>query len=301
MKNVKHITYIAFVLSLLLNITSCSSDDIAAGDYIPPTSNINPLDHWIDSTLSKPYNISVKYKQLPYADPYSSTKVLADTAKVKTVLKAFLSLGVDAYRENLGDEFVKSYFPREIEMEGIPFYNEFQVEQPFNTQKATKILALYGINSFDPKNADDVYSLARRINYHIALILLERGNIDLSPFAQYNIQPYSSDWLQDVSNNPYAEKTSIMVEYGFASFAAQTNVYTDFAETFSLMVCRTQKEITTLLSTAQNGRRGEIARICLENKMNFINTFLSEKYNIRLSSTLSRTVPRLITNYTTAS
>lgn len=293
---IKNIFLQTFVVALSLLALACSHDNDGP-DYLPPApAPSNTLDAWIQEHLSLPYNISVKYKQTSFSNSSRNNTVLADTIQAKSVLQAFIATSINPYVNAFGEDFVKQYFPKEIHLEGIANYNDLGVEQ-LSADFGSMILPIYNVNSFAQDEEQDIYDLSRKVNYFLALRLLEKQPTDLDVFATYNIQPYSTDWQSDISNITYVENTNVMVEFGFVSRAAQSNVYDDFAETFSLLVCRTQKDINTLLETAEAGRVGATAKVCLENKISFVNSYLSDKYGIRLSNTLSRNVPRAIKQY----
>ncbi|HOZ78282.1 MAG TPA: putative zinc-binding metallopeptidase [Ferruginibacter sp.] len=201
---------------LLLNCTKEEPlpplDDISGlgGDTWVPTA----IDKWIYDSLTKPYNISIKYKwELGEVD-LNRTLVPPREEQIIPVLTAIKKVWIDTYLSEAGPLFLKNIAPKFFILVGSPAYNG-DGSIKLGTAEGGRKVVLYDINNFRVKgmpgynpNTDTAGVLEQfhTIQHEFAHILDQNVRVPIA-FSSSSANSYTSDWLnvtdEDAKNNGF--------------------------------------------------------------------------------------------------
>lgn len=144
-----------FVLALLSGLSSCKEDgigDIKEYPILYPENWVpGPVDQWILDSLTKPYNISAKYKwdQFEFAN-VTKTLVPPEESQVVPLLSTIKKAWTAPYVEEAGLVFYNKYSPKFFILSGS---NEYNVDGSvvLGTAEGGRKVVLYGVNLFKIK------------------------------------------------------------------------------------------------------------------------------------------------------
>ncbi len=127
MNVIKNIFWISCVI--IITATSCKRDDDLdlstipvglGGETWPPTA----IDQWLLDSLTKPYNIAVKYRWDPFELNLDKTLTPPDESKIIDAMSAIKRVWIDPYNAETGsDIFIKKYSPKQFKLVGSVEYN----------------------------------------------------------------------------------------------------------------------------------------------------------------------------------
>jgi substrate import-associated zinc metallohydrolase lipoprotein len=172
MKIVLKLTYIWF---FALAFISCRKEkpldgplpDSLGGD----TWARGALDKWILDSLTKPYNIAVKYRWDPWELNLGATLVPPEESKVVPAMSAIKQIWIDPYTAETGsDLFIKRFAPKEFILVGSPQYNPNNTIVLGQAEGANKIV-MFVINEFDKSNITELRRMLHTIEHEFAHIL----------------------------------------------------------------------------------------------------------------------------------
>src|SRR5215212_3009917 len=124
----KHLFKISAVCFLLITFASCKKDENLDGP-LPlglggDTWVKGPIDTWLYDSLTKAYNIDVKYRWDPWELQLDRTLVPPDESKIIPAMTAVKRIWIDPYTAEIGSElFIKKYAPKSFVLVGSPQYN----------------------------------------------------------------------------------------------------------------------------------------------------------------------------------
>lgn len=302
--------YTIYISVLIFVFFSCNKTDndidysksVVVSEKMPRT----PLDSLIENNFSKPYNIEIDYRNKSYGEPGARHDIsAANPEKAKLVLEALQNLWMDKFKVIAGEEFLKKYSPRKISLYGSANRNRLGVEI-ISSKSSGVVVSIYRVNDFNPENVESVRRMMRYFTHYYAKCLLDYKPADLKSFGELNFNQYIS-WDTDnnvIPNQDYDDYSGGIMNKGFFSIPAQSSPADDFAETFSVLLCRTPKEIKSYeenLAVNEYGSAREIkkerALTCLHKKVEFVDKYLKEKYNLNRQIDLSPAMSRGIVNY----
>ena len=131
----KKISYFLIGCAIALGFTACSSDDepkqpsIYANDLKTDSTD---FDRWLRANYSDPYNIRIIYRYQDYETDQKYNVIPAKMENVKALAKMMRHIWIDAYKEVVGADFIKSYSPRIFQYIGSGEYRSrlYQELQP---------------------------------------------------------------------------------------------------------------------------------------------------------------------------
>lgn len=152
--------------SLLFGVTlsACKEDDLGNVDDISGLGGDDwvkgPVDQWILDSLTKPYNISAKYKwdQFEFAN-ITKTLVPPDESQVVPLLSTVKKAWTMPYVEEAGKVFYNKYSPKFFILSGSNEYNA-EGSITLGTAEGGRKVILYGVNLFKIKGMEG-YNAAR--------------------------------------------------------------------------------------------------------------------------------------------
>lgn len=280
----------------LLLLAGCKSEISDLRQEAPAVeTQLTELDRWLLEEFETPYNIRVVYRQMPFRDPVAPGNRSVQLARVKPFLKAYKELWIDHLEKLFGKEFIRRYHPKEIRLYGAPNFDSRMVEGMDTPGLGTQVMPLYQVNAFDPTRQEAVYRMMREATFCFAKNLIELRPVDLPTFSGYNIVRYSQ-WTDNELQGEYTDRSDLMAPFGYFTKAAQGGPVVDFAETFSLLLCRLPKQVNALMQVDEFETPPPY-KLVLQKKVAFVDKYLLENFGIKRASDLSRVLPRLIEQY----
>ena len=261
----------------MISVIACTKEEK------PDTSNLlglggdtwtkGAIDKWLYDTMTKPYNIDVKYRWDPWEVALDATLVPPEESKVIPAMSIVKQIWIDPYNAETGSEnFIKKYAPKTFVLVGSPQY-EFNGEILATAEGGNKIV-MFVINRFDKNNIVELRRMLHTIQHEFAHILHQ--NI-LYPQEFKTITPgYTSTWF----NISEADAQS----QGFVTSYSMDKPDEDFAETVSTMLIEGKARFDELVA-AQN----PTAQAALKRKEQIIVDYYKKSWNIDFYSLQTRT------------
>lgn len=244
----KNIIYaLAFVLALQV-LSSCSKDN---EDLTKPITGLGgdtwiagPLDNWISTNFTTPFNIEVKYKwdRSEIAMNKDITPVMEN--KVIPVMEAVQKTWIVPYTAIKGEVFVKKYSHKQFVLVGSPEYNS-NGTITLGTAEGGRKIVLFKLNDFDKNNKPEVRQMLHTIHHEFAHIL----NQNIAFTADYKrLTPsgYTAVWFN------YSDATARSL--GFITSYARAAPEEDFVEMLSTMLVEGKAGFDALVNSAGAGR-----------------------------------------------
>lgn len=271
------------IMSLTLSCTT-KIDDVSpkveglGGDILTK----QPIDNWIATNFTIPYNIEVKYRwdanELPF-----KTLVPPLVSKVQPVMEGVKAIWIDPYEAEAGSDFIKKFCPKEYVLVGSANWNS-DGTITLGTAEGGKKVVLYQINDFDKKNVAGVKQMLHTIHHEFGHIMQQ--NL-ATPLAYKRITPgtYTSNWY-NVSD---AEALSL----GYITPYSMLTTDEDFVEVLSTMLV----EGKTAYDAKVNSIPTAAGKAALRLKGQIVIDYLKATYNIDFTKLQTRT-QTAIANFT---
>jgi substrate import-associated zinc metallohydrolase lipoprotein len=194
-----------------------------------------PIDNWIYNYLTKPFNISVKYKWDQFELELNKNLVPPREEKIVPVMEAVKKVWIDTYIAEAGDVFMRTYCPKFFVLCGSASWNT-DGTITLGTAEGGRKVVLYVLNDFrtkampgyTPSDSATIKQMFHTIEHEFGHILHQ--NV-LYPEDFKRITPglYSANWnnvsdnaaRRDASSAPdedFVEMISMMLIEGRAGF-----------------------------------------------------------------------------------
>ena len=284
----KSLQTLLFVFSCTVTMLSCRKDDISGNaDNIAglggDTWVKGPIDEWILSNLTVPYNVAVKYKWDQSEMEFNKIIVPPDEEKVLPVLSAVKQVWIDNYVAETNELFMKKYCPKFFVLAGSASWNMDGTITLGQAEGGRKIL-LYQLNDFRVKGMDGyqpsdsftVKQMFHTIEHEFAHIL-HQNVMYPQEFKQVSVGNYTSNW-----NNVSDEAAN---ELGFISAYAMSFPDEDFVEMTSMMLVEGRNWFNAMV----NGLADEEAQTKLRQKEAIVVNYFKDVWNINFYSLQTRT------------
>ena len=272
----------AFVL-LISSVIACTKEEK------PDTSDLlglggdtwtkGAIDKWLYDSMTKPYNVDVKYRWDPWEVALDATLVPPEENKVIPAMSIVKQIWIDPYNAETGSEnFIKKYAPKTFVLVGSPQY-EFNGEILATAEGGNKIV-MFVINRFDKNNIEELRRMLHTIQHEFAHILHQ--NI-LYPQEFKTITPgYTSTWFNISEEDAQSQ--------GFVTSYSMDNPDDDFVETVATMLIEGRARFNELVE-AQN----PTAQAALRRKEQIVVDYYRKAWNIDFYSLQTRTQQALTT------
>lgn len=264
------------------------SDDEPNSKSIFDTEPIaqNEFDKWLKTNFVDTYNIRFNYR---YSDKESNTSynlAPADLEKSEALAIMMKHVWLDAYKEVMGEEFVKTYAPRVMQLFGSAAYNSGGSIVMGTAEGGLKV-TLYNVNVIDiddpfidieqpfvDKTAgtyDLNYWFFHTMNHEFCHILTQKKNYstDFQTISAANYK--SADWIN--------LKDSDAPALGFVSGYASGEYNEDFAEIFAQYVTHSEAAWQTILEAGVKGENTS-GRDAILSKLNILRDYFSNTWNL---------------------
>lgn len=253
MKNHLNILLAAFIVVFTAGFTvSCSDDDLGASifntdpsqDNLDRTQSTFPLDSFIKAEYLEPYNVKFVYR---YDDKGTDmTKNLTPARYDKSVDLAVLTkyLWYDVYNKvSGGQEFLKSYSPRIIQLTGSKNYNPSQGTEVLGDASSGVKINFYNVNNLDLNDIAMMNEYFFKTMHHEFAHILDQTYIHPTAFNTLSQGHYDAAGWSD-------RPDSLSAGSGFTSSYASSSTTEDWAETMANYITRDTVSWHNLLNTA---------------------------------------------------
>jgi substrate import-associated zinc metallohydrolase lipoprotein len=274
---IKNITlfFIAAALGLLL-LTSCNKNndnlniDIVGlgGDTWPKDS----IGRWLRDTLTKPYNIDVKYRWDAFELDLDKTLVPPSLDKIVPMMRVVKYGWIDSYEEEAGGDFIRLFCPKQYELVGSVAYNTNGTVTLGEAEAGRKVI-LYRVNQLNIKDTAFVKRVLKTIQHEFGHILHQ--NILYS--AEYpTITPgYTTTWNTVSDVNARAA--------GFITPYAMSGPDEDFVEMISVMLTEGKANYDAIVNA-----QAATPKAALRSKELIVVNYFKQNYNIDFYSLQTR-------------
>ncbi len=278
-----HTVILASAMSLMFSCTS-KVDDVTpivqglGGDVLTK----QPIDTWLETNFTKPYNIEVKYRwdanELP-------NKILVPPliSKVQPVMEGVKAIWIDPYEAEAGSDFIKKFCPKQYVLVGSANWNT-DGTIILGTAEGGRKVVLYQINDFDKKNVAGVKQMLHTIHHEFGHILQQNITPDVS-FKRITPGTYTSNW--------YNVSDADALNLGYITSYSMSGADEDFVEILSTMLVEGKTAYDARVNSATN----PAAKTALLQKGQIVINYLKSAYNIDFARLQTRT-QTAITNFT---
>ena len=284
----KSLQTLSIVILLVTGLLSCGKEKLSGNaDDIPglggDTWVKGPIDDWILSNLTAPYNVAVKYKWDQSEMEFNKIIVPPDESKIVPVLNAVKQVWIDNYVAETNDLFMKKYCPKFFVLAGSASWNTDGTIILGQAEGGRKIL-LYQINDFrikgmdgyEPEDSFNVKQMFHTIQHEFAHIL-HQNVMYPQEFKQVSVGTYTSNW-----NNVSDEAAH---ELGFISAYAMSSTDDDFVEMASIMLVEGRAWFDVMV----NNLTDAASQTKLRQKEAIVVNYFKDVWNINFYSLQART------------
>lgn len=226
-----HIKKLALGLLLCSSLMGCSEDsnapsersifsDRAMYDKPEPDSFDNPLDEWIYQELTKPYNITVKWRTDLREQDKGAYITPPRPEKVKEFLIAMKRLWLEPYAEEAGDYFIRTTSPKLIYLVGSSQFNSDGTRTEGVAEGGRKITIL-DIDRFEISTPEQVAKVFHTMHHEFGHILNQRLAFT-DTYVLMSKGLYTGAWYNVGNYDAYTK--------GFITPYSMLNEYEDFVE-----------------------------------------------------------------------
>lgn len=225
----KIIKTIALFAGLVLAISSCKKkEDLSqavvglGGDKWKP----GPIDEYISTNFTTPYNIEVKYKW--DRSEFNMTKDIVPIKEdmVIPAMDAVKRIWIDPYVDIAGETFIKKYSHKLFVLAGSAEWNA-NGTITLGTAEGGRKVVLFVLNQFDKTNAAEIKRMLKTIHHEYGHILNQ--NIMFTPeYAKITPNDYTATWFNFTDAQAYP--------LGFITSYARAAPGEDFVEMVAVML-----------------------------------------------------------------
>ena len=282
--------YIKLFLLLAVAVLTgaCSSDDVSSESIFKPTeTKDSEFDKWLSKTYTEPYNIQFNYLYNDYLTNRTYNVVPATISNSKAMAILIKHVWLDAYKELMGDRFLKGHCFRVFQMIGSGQYNPAQGSVVLGTAEGGIQVTLFQVNALDP---DNIYLETKdpfRPLWQTPLDLNKRYFHTMHHEFTHiltQLRDYSTDF-RTVSAGKYTSTgwgnvdDSKSAKMGFVTGYASSEYNEDFAETFSTYVTFTDEMWNKLLDSGV-ADKDTSGRDAILKKLEILRVYFKESWGV---------------------
>lgn len=258
-------------MSVAVSVLFCACErDMISGESIFDTNapERNAFDTWLYDNYVIPYNIQFNYtfEDKETDNTYNLIPAAIEKSKVMAQITKYLWLG--SYDELLGENFMKTYCPRMIQLVGSKAYNS-QGSVVVGTAEGGLKITLYNINELDIKNlnVDFLNTWFFHTMHHEFCHILHQTKNYSTDFNLISSDYQGPSWinLEDSDARPM----------GFVTAYASSAPDEDFVEIIACYITNDAAWWESLLEAA-----GETGRAKIEKKFEVVDKYLERSWNI---------------------
>ncbi|WP_231427905.1 MULTISPECIES: putative zinc-binding metallopeptidase [Pedobacter] len=241
----KKLLNLSIVALATIFLAGCSKEENLTANLVGlggDTWTKGPIDEWISTNYTTPYNIEVKYKwdRSELGEIYKNVVPIKEDLVVP-VMDIIKKTWIDPYVAVKGADFMKTYTQKQFYLAGSPSYNS-NGTITLGTAEAGRKIVLLDLNTFNPTNKPAVKQILHTMHHEFGHILNQ--NIAVTPDYQ-RITPgdYTATWF-NIFRGAYSataalDKIAYEADFwgkGFVTPYARSNKDDDFVETLSTLL-----------------------------------------------------------------
>lgn len=252
MKVSKFFSIVAALATAAMSLSSCSDEKFdpsifpEGGDELDPNSVTYKFDKWLQQTYLTPYNLDFRYKMQDVGADMNYNLVPAEYDKAVDLAVLTNHLWFEAYKEVVGDEFLKMYGPRIIHLIGSSALNPSSGTEILGLAEGGIKVSLFKVNFLnvnDFNNLNEMYF--KTMHHEFAHILHQTKTYP----TEFNL---ISNGLYD-DNNWQDRQESMLRSKGFVTNYASSQTREDFAETIANFIVKTDEQWAAYMKDANRG------------------------------------------------
>lgn len=279
----KYVKIFILVSVIATAFSSCRKDDLGPSIFDTSETIRSEFDHWILTHYTDSFNINLiyRYSDRETSNTYNLVPPTEDKAKALAIMIRHIWL--HAYQEQIGQEFIKTYSPRVIQLIGSPLFDGTGKVVVGRAEGGLKI-SLLNVNAIDIDNVyidldnpipdtghrpiDLNYWFFHTMHHEFCHILTQTKDYptDFNTVSAGNYIP--TDW----HNKSDAE----MIPNGFVSAYASSEKNEDFAECYATYITHTPEAWEALLTRAKDGAA------TITKKMDIVKQYFNDSWNVNL-------------------
>ncbi|WP_316808908.1 substrate import-associated zinc metallohydrolase lipoprotein [Pedobacter agri] len=233
---------LGFLITAIAFLTACEkkedlAEQVNAMNFSHNLRTPTAIDNWLTDSITKPFNIQVKY-YWDRSELSRSSLVPVDESKVLPVSRLLLNSFLLPYKAESSDFFIKTYPPKQIILVGSAESSPNEI-----IAGSGRKITFYSLNYFDPNNRVAVTEQIRTIHHDFAHVLMQYANYN----AGYKTISNQADYI-----GSEAENSTLPEAYakGFITLNARNEPDEDFADMIAVLLVGGQKNFDNILMLA---------------------------------------------------
>lgn len=285
----KYIKYIVLTAIVSLGMTGCKEklDEESIFKDVPvldSTSYTYQFDKYLYENYQLKYNIAFQYKLDDESTDMNYNLVPVSYDKAQIVAHAIKYLWLDVYGTQMGEEFLKLYAPRIINVLGSPAINAAQKTETLGVAEGGVKITLYNMNDIDLSNMKWLNKYIFHVMHHEFSHILHQTKSFPKEYEQISAGLYDSQsWQYHSDEEAYA--------LGFVTPYSMSEAHEDFVEVISSYITDTREtwEKRGIVMAADHTHIESFdedlpGTVIIMTKINMCKDWLSEKYDYTLDS-----------------
>jgi substrate import-associated zinc metallohydrolase lipoprotein len=289
-------TKLYLFLVLAISIISCKKEDQPGNvDHIPGLGGDawdgGPIDQWVATNLTDPFNISVKYKWDQFELELNKNLVPPMEEKIIPVMEAVKKVWIDTYVAEAGDKFMRMYCPKFFVLCGSASWNT-DGTITLGTAEGGRKIVLYVLNDFRtkgmpgfvPSDSFNIKQMFHTIEHEFGHIL-HQNVMYADDYKRITPGLYTANW----NNISDAEAR----RDGFVTAYARSAPDEDFVEMISMMLVEGRGGFNRIVGSippgiSQNGTMQADAVARLQKKESMVLAYFKDVWKIDFYSLQTR-------------
>ncbi|MCD0487699.1 putative zinc-binding metallopeptidase [Pedobacter sp. MC2016-14] len=307
----KNLLKISLVALATVFLAACSKKDDLSANIVGlggDTWAKGPVDAWISTNFTTPYNIEVKYKwdRSELGEIYKNV-VPIDEDLVIPVMDIIKKTWIDPYVAVKGADFMKVYSQKQFYLAGSPSYNS-NGSITLGTAEAGRKIVLLDLNTFNPANKAAVKQILHTMHHEFGHILNQ--NIAVTPdYQRITPSDYTATWF-NIFRGAYSatdalDKILYEADFwgkGFITPYSRSNKDDDFVEVLATLLEGGQANFDNIINNLfiydglyikRNGKgiyeQNTDARSKLLRKRAIVVAYLKDSWGINLADLQAKT------------
>lgn len=252
MKLKKYISFVSLFAAAAVSLTSCSDEKFGetifpdGQDVLDPNSATYKFDKWLNQNYRDVYNLDFRYKMQDVGADMNYNLVPAEYDKAIDIAVLTKYLWFDAYKEVVGDEFLKQYGPRIIHLIGSAAKNPDTGTEILGLAEGGIKVSLFKINYLNVNDFEDLNEKYFKTMHHEFAHILHQTKTYPTEFRLISNGLYDDGNWQDKDER-------MLNSRGFVTNYASSQTREDFAETIANYVVKTDAQWDQILDYASRG------------------------------------------------
>lgn len=263
--------YILTIVAAVLSLSACRTEKLNDESIFQNRDDLTEaFDVWLFQNYVEPYNIQFNHRYVDRESDNQYNLIPAERTKAIAMAKLIKHLWIGAYDELVGEEFMKTYCPRMIQLIGSKAYNS-QGSVVVGTAEGGMKITLYNVNAINI-NSPSISFLNEwffgTMHHEFAHILHQTKNYS-TDFNLISKDYQGPSWVNLEEDQAH--------QMGFVTAYASSSTDEDFVEIIAKYVTNPAGWWEELLISS-----GEEGKAKMEKKMEIVRAWLLQSWNIDL-------------------